>query len=71
MLSWELGQGHRRVVVGFGGFVLGGEDEQNLRGERPDREHTAVCSCETRTGPAQPRDVEVAVAEPGDRIRAW
>jgi hypothetical protein len=31
--------------------------------EQPDREHTAVCPSETRTDPAQPRDVEVALAE--------
>jgi hypothetical protein len=57
-----------RVVVGFGGLVFGGGDEQNLGGERPEREHTAVCSRETRTDPAQPGDVDVAVAEPGHRI---
>ena len=64
----ELGQGHRRVIVDFGGLVFGGLDQQDPRGERPEREHTAVCPGETRADPAQPGDVEVAVAQPGHRI---
>jgi hypothetical protein len=65
----ELGQGHRRVIVVFGGLVFGGLNEQNPGGERPEPEDTAVCSGEeTRADPAQPGDVEVAVAQPGHRI---
>jgi len=43
-------------------------NEQNPGGEPPDREHTAVCPGETPTDPAQPGDVEVAVAEHGHRV---
>ena len=37
-------------------------------GERPEPEHASVCPGETRADPAQPRDVEVAVVQPGHRI---
>jgi hypothetical protein len=43
-------------------------DEQNPRGERPEPEHTVVGPGETRTDPAQPGHVKVAVVQPGHRL---
>ena len=64
----ELTQGHRPVAGGSGRLVFGGLDEQGPRGERPEPEHAAVGPGEPGTEPAQPRDVEVPVVQPGHRI---
>ena len=64
----ELGQSHRRVIVDFAGFFLGGMDEQPALSNPPEGEHPVPGAGEARTEPAQPGYVEVAVVEHGHRV---